>query len=124
MTAEHTMVEEFRRLHDEGPIQPTAETILAGRTFTILVPEDRRNTLNESYTFRVRDRVWVDCVTSSGRSVYVGRIDDYTGQVELTRRSMWTSKTAPFQLLNRTLARIWGEDYSALERFGFRVVSR
>lgn len=122
MNAEHAMVERFHRLHDRGePTRPTADSILAGRAFRVLVPEDRRTTLAEEYTFRVRDRVWVDCVSRNGRAFYIGRINDFTGQVGLTRQSAWTEKTPAYRLLNRVLARVWGGDYDALERFGFRV---
>ena len=136
MTA--TEVYEFIAQHDRGTAElngevetietirrASADGIIGGVPFTIHVPEKYRSGLKESYTFRVDFTrlfprgLWVKCITTDGTEVYVGRLNDWTGQVELTGASQWKATTPALRLLNRVLARVWTGDYAAFEQFGF-----
>jgi hypothetical protein len=57
--------------------------------------------------------------------LYVGKLDDFTGQVELTEHSHRLMRDAAgeriLKLLNHLLARIWCDDHEAYERHGIKV---
>lgn len=138
MTA--TEIHEFIALHDRGtvelngeiielvPARPDADSIVGGVPFTITVPEQYRGALKAEYTFRVDFTrllprgLWVKCLHADGSApTYVGRLDDFTGQVQLTQASAWKETTPALRLLNRVLARVWSGDYAAFEQFGFAI---
>jgi hypothetical protein len=54
---------------------------------------------------------------------YVGKLNKFTGQVEPTKASTWTTAQTPAHvlLLNRILARVWCDDHQAFEQHGYRV---
>jgi hypothetical protein len=57
--------------------------------------------------------------------LYVGKLDDFTGQVELTEHSHRLMRQGAgeriVKLLNHLLARIWCDDHEAYERHGIKV---
>jgi hypothetical protein len=57
--------------------------------------------------------------------LYVGKLDDFTGQVELTEHSHRLMREEAgeriLKLLNHVLARIWCDDHEAYERHGIKV---
>lgn len=52
---------------------------------------------------------------------YLGKLDDYTGQVKVTARSAFDQDSFPVRLLNRVLARVWGDDHAAYEQHGYKT---
>jgi hypothetical protein len=69
---------------------------------------------------------WLVKMVAWAGLLYVGKLDDFTGQVELTERShhlMCEGAGARIRkLLNHLLARIWCDDYEAYERHGIKVI--
>ena len=103
--------------------------VLAGKaTFTIQTPEGTH------YTFRVDRKkasgsypvaYFVSQLTGSDNEsdyTYLGKLDPYTGQVIATRATNGREKSYAFALLNRVLARVWGDDHAAFEQFGFKLL--
>lgn len=112
------------------------EFILAGQaTFTIEIPPQHQAVCGDKthYTFRVdyveaSDRwaeAWFVKMLAGPNNeedyVYVGKLNDHTGQVNATAKSTIRSDSAAYKLLNRTLARIWCDDHNAYEQHGFQV---
>lgn len=126
-------VRTFQAMHDANPEsvelpRVTREFILAGDAiFTVETPE------LQHYTYRVEyqpagerfPQAWfVKILTGPDNGsdyTYLGKLDDFTGQVKTTAKSSMTADAFPVRLLNRILARIWGDDHDAFERFGYRV---
>lgn len=106
----------------------TKDFILAGNaTFTIDTPDQGHR------TYRVRHKAaegrwkecwFVDLLTGSDNESdysYVGKLDDFTGQVISTAKSKLPADAYPVKLLNRVLARVWADDHQAFESKGFKL---
>jgi hypothetical protein len=52
---------------------------------------------------------------------YLGKLDAFTGQVNVTAKSKFAADSYPIRLLNRILARVWCDDHAAYERHGYRT---
>lgn len=52
---------------------------------------------------------------------YLGKLDPFTGETRTTLKSKALEGSYPHRLLNRVLARIWGDDHEAYERHGFKT---
>lgn len=103
--------------------------VLAGAAiFTIETPEGKH------YTFRVdktdpTDRfpnpAWfVKLLTGPDNEsdyTYLGKLDDFSGQVSTTAKSKSFDGTYVLRLLNRVLARVWTGDHKAYIDHGFRT---
>lgn len=112
------------------------EFILAGQAlFTLEVPEDYAvaRKIKPHYTFLVEkvdangthDDTWFVKLLHGPQNtrdfVYVGMLQPFTGQVDLTRASKLTSHSLVFKLLNRSLFRIWNNEPDYVEQFGFKL---
>ena len=68
---------------------------------------------------------WLVKMIAWAGTLYVGKLDDFTGQVDLTERSDPVMRDHSGQrvlkLLNHLLARIWCDDHEAYERHGIKV---
>ena len=68
---------------------------------------------------------WLVKMIAWAGTLYVGKLDDFTGQVDLTERSdpimRDHSGQRVLKLLNHLLARIWCDDHEAYEQHGFKV---
>ncbi|MDE2095757.1 MAG: hypothetical protein KGL39_00750 [Patescibacteria group bacterium] len=53
--------------------------------------------------------------------IYLGKLDTFTGQVIVTAKSERQKETFPFRLLNRILARVWADDHTAYEQYGYQT---
>lgn len=106
----------------------TKDFILAGNaTFTIDTPDAGHR------TYRVRHKpaegrwkeCWfVDLLTGSDNETsysYIGKLDDFTGQLVLTAKSKMDATSFAVRLLNRVLARVWADDHQAFESKGFKL---
>lgn len=51
--------------------------------------------------------------------VYLGRLDTFTGQLQLTRKSALPATAFRVRLLNKVLARVWADDHTAYEQHGY-----
>ena len=60
-------------------------------------------------------------LVSGGRPIYLGKLNEFTGQVDRTPKSAFPAHSYRFRLLNRVLCRIWGGESDVLERCGFTV---
>lgn len=107
------------------------EFVTAGNaTFTVECPA---NSPKPHYTFKVRlkeadgkypEAYFVSMLTGSDNESdysYVGKLDTFTGQVALTKASKLTPESYAFRLLNRILARIWGDDHAAYQQHGYKT---
>lgn len=126
-------VRRFNELHDANPDpvtlpRVTREFVLAGDAiFTVETPD------HQHYTYRVEyqpagerwPQAWfVKILTGPDNGSdysYLGKLDDFTGQMKTTAKSAMPADAFPVRLLNRILARIWGNDHAAFEQFGYRV---
>jgi hypothetical protein len=72
-----------------------------------------------------RRRTWLVKLVSSAGLAYLGKLDDFTGQVELTDKSDPLTGDPQgaqlLKLLNHLLVRIWCDDHEAYEQHGFKV---
>lgn len=101
--------------------------ILAGdATFTIETPSTH-------YTYRVRkveagDR-WPEAhfvsilvgPDNTDDYAYLGKLDPFTGQMVITRKSCRPADAIEVRLLNRILARVWSDDHTAYEQHGYKT---
>lgn len=117
----------------------TPEWLLAGDAiFTISCPADWADRLGakERYTFRVQrvdpkegsryvTPAWfVKLLTGPENTSdysYLGKLDDFSGQVRTTAKSCAAADSTVVKLLNRVLLRAWGGDHAAYEARGFSV---
>lgn len=112
------------------------EWLLAGdATFTIEVPAAlvEHHDYRPHYTYRVQrvpakgdypESIFVKLLTGPDNTssfTYLGKLDEFTGQVRTTAKSAKLDGTTPHKLLNRILARVWGGDHDAYESHGFRT---
>lgn len=109
--------------------------VLAGEAvFTVEVPDAHRPDGKEPhYTYRVQcvpasdrwpEAHFVSVLTgpdNTSNYTYAGKLDTHTGQVQLTAKSAFPADSYRLRLLNRVLARLWGDDAAALERHGFII---
>ncbi len=58
----------------------------------------------------------------AGRWRYLGKLDDFAGQVRATAKSCRAQDSFELRLLNRVLARVWGDDHAAFESHGYKLV--
>ena len=121
------------QIHDDGTAikhRVGQDFVLAGKaTFTVSCPD------GQHYTYRVTrkeasngypEAFFVSLMTGTENDndssyTYLGKLDPFTGQVEATKATNGRDKTYAFRLLNRVLARVWGDDHAAFEQFGFQV---
>jgi len=112
------------------------EFILAGDArFTIQEPNGAH------HTFRVRykepsprpsggnwpEKWFVSFLSGSNNDddssyTYLGELDDFTGQAHTTKASAHLDGCYKIRLLNRVLARVWGDDHQAFESKGYNLV--
>jgi hypothetical protein len=52
---------------------------------------------------------------------YLGKLDDYTGQVRTTAKSENYRDSRTLKLLNRVLARVWCDDHAAFTQHGYQL---
>jgi hypothetical protein len=106
------------------------EFILAGDArFTIEKPDGSHRTYRVKYreaNGNFKETWFVSLLTGSdndadGSYTYIGVLDDFTGQVRVTKASPYPLNDGPVFLLNRVLARIWADDHETVERAGYRV---
>ena len=68
---------------------------------------------------------WLVKMVAWAGLLYVGKLDDFTGQVELTEHSHRLMREGAgeriLKLLNHLLARVWCDDHEAYERHGIKV---
>lgn len=105
--------------------------VLAGTaTFTVQKPDGSHVTykvekLPVTETFRRETYVVSMMIGSDNETdyLYIGVLSEHLGQVCITRRSPHSIKQdARFRLLNRVLARVWGDDHKAYEQHGYRTI--
>ena len=110
----------------------TATYILGGLAeFAILTPNGGRfdfQVERVERTIKFPETWFVHVVTSYGPT-YLGKLDDFTGQVSLTAKSdqqgvppAWRDRT--IRILNHVLVRIWCDDHDAYKRHGYKVLCR
>ncbi len=100
----------------------TSEFILSGSaSFSIETP-------HAHYVFHVQHvergywpEGWFVLMWNGKQWQYLGKLDDFTGQVRTTARSKADKDSYVMRLLNKTLARIWCGDHEAYEQFGYRT---
>lgn len=115
----------------------TKQFVTAGdATFTIEVPASLQaapHNYAAHYTYRVQrveaterwPAAWFAKVLTGPDNeadfTYLGKLDDFTGQTRTTAKSARWADTKQLKLLNRVLARVWGDDHAAYEAAGFRT---
>ncbi len=52
---------------------------------------------------------------------YLGKLDEHTSQTRTTAKSCAAQDSFAVRLLNRVLARVWGDDHAAYERHGYKT---
>lgn len=105
--------------------------ILAGdATFTVQLPASAEQ---PHYTYRVQkveasdrwpESYFVKILTGPENTSdysYLGKLDDFTGQLILTNKSKLSADSFPVRLFNRIMARIWCEDHAAYEQHGYKT---
>ena len=103
-----------------------------GAVFTIACPAEAAKAHAPFYTYRVEhvaatDRwpeayfVRVQRSPSDKQFVYLGKLNTYTGQVELTSASAFPAHSFRLRLVNRVLARLWSNDLTAITHHGYSV---
>ena len=106
----------------------TRDFILAGdATFTVETPAGDHRTYRVQHQER-SDR-WAACwfvklltgPDNTSDYSYLGKLDEFTGQMRLTAKSKLGADAFAVKLLNRVLARIWADDHDAYQRHGFKV---
>ena len=102
--------------------------ILAGdATFTIECPDATHHTFRVQHVEkndRWPESFFVKMLTGPDNEnsySYLGKLNDFTGQVVLTAKSKLTADSFTYRLLNRILARIWGDDAASFEQHGYKV---
>src|ERR1700684_1457266 len=105
---------------------PTAEKLSAGSFLTITEPNGVSHVFRFDRT-KPSDRyptpsTFCKSNTGNGTWPYLGRLDEFTGQVVATKATTdeWKNSFA-FRLLNKTLARVWGNDRQAYEVHGYKA---
>lgn len=107
------------------------EFVLAGAaTFTVECPDGTHHTYHVARspaTDRWAESYFAKVLTGPDNSdygdfTYLGKLDDFTGQVRTTKASMHLADSYATKLLNRILARVWGDDHEAYERHGYRTM--
>lgn len=101
--------------------------VLAGNaTFTIETPTQHRTYRVERVeaSARWKEAFFVKLLTGPNNETdwtYLGKLDDFTGQLQLTAKSKLTADAFPVKLFNRVMARVWSEDHAAYEQHGFKT---
>lgn len=106
----------------------TKRFILAGDAiFTIACPDGTHHTYRVQHV-EANDRypaAWfVKLFTGSDNSdsrayTYLGKLNDFTGQITLSAKSCRSADHVSVRLLNRVLARVWADDHAAYEQHGY-----
>lgn len=103
------------------------EFVIAGNaTFTIETPEGHR-TYKVEYveaSERWKESWFVKLLVGPDNGsdyAYVGKLNDFTGQIMLTSKSRLTADAYPIRLFNRVVARIWANDHNAYEQHGYHT---
>lgn len=99
---------------------------LAGdATFTVSKPDGTHRTYRIQHVpanGRWKPAYFVHLLTGPDNTndyTYVGVLDDFAGHVQVTRKSPYLQDSGPVKLLNRILARIWGDDHDAYQQHGY-----
>lgn len=113
----------------------TKEFVLGGKAiFSISLPSHFAEKYQPHYTFKVSLRenddgsangpYFVSVLTGPDNwfnYTYIGILDEKTGKVRTTLKSMWNMDTFGLKLLNRVLNRIWANDTDPIIESGFDV---
>lgn len=111
------------------------EFVLAGDAiFSVELPEEAPVDLEIThYTYRVQyveangrfpATYFVKLLTgpdNNSNYTYLGKLDEFTGQVQTTAKSCRKQDAYEVRLLNRILARVWCGDHDAYESKGYHV---
>jgi hypothetical protein len=102
--------------------------ILAGDAiFTIELPGSGHHTFRVQYVEandRWQEAWFVKALIGPDNTcsyAYLGKLNEFTGQVTTTARSCWPQDAFPVRLLNRILARVWSDDHAAYEQHGYKT---
>jgi hypothetical protein len=100
-------------------------------TFTVELPAPRDG--RSHYTFKVEkveasDR-WPEAyfvkllvgADNENDFAYLGKLDPHTSETRTTGRSCRPADAFEVRLLNRIMARVWGDDHAAYEQHGYRT---
>lgn len=106
----------------------TKQFILAGDAiFTIQCPDGTHHTYRVQHV-PANDRypaAWfVKLFTGSDNEnpkayTYLGKLNDFTGQITLSAKSCRNADHISVRLLNRVLARVWADDHAAYQQHGY-----
>lgn len=107
----------------------TRPFVLAGSAiFTIEVPGDRHYTFlvdKVDPTDKFPNPAWFAKLLTGPDNTsdytYLGKLDDFSGQLIMTSKSKLPADSFPVRLLNRILARVWCGDHDAYMRHGYRT---
>ncbi len=105
--------------------------------FTVEIPEDHRpEGKQQHYTFKIvkaepneryPNPAWFAKVfvgpdnTNDDHYLYLGKLNDHLGRVELTKKSALPRDSYRLRLLNKILNCVWMDDHHAFEHFGFQL---
>ncbi len=100
--------------------------ILAGQaTFTVNTPDKGHRTFRVEKveaTAKWPEAWFVKTLVGPDNTedfAYLGKLDPFTGQVATTFKSASFADSFRLKLLNRILARVWGDDQKAFEQHGY-----
>lgn len=104
------------------------EFVTAGdAVFTVECPDGTHHTYrveHVSATDRWAESWFVKLLTGPDNTsdyTYMGKLDPHTFQVSTTAKSKHYDGTFPLRLLNRVLARVYGDDHAAYEAQGYKT---
>lgn len=103
----------------------TSKFVLAGDAiFTIETP-DKHHTYRVEHspaTERWAESWFVKLLTGNDNDyTYIGKLDDFTGQLKLTAKSKLPADAFPIRLFNRVMARVWADDHDSYEQHGYKT---
>jgi hypothetical protein len=109
--------------------------LLAGNaTFTVKLPETRREGLNPHYTYKLQrsegnakfpPTMFVKLLTGPNNEddfTYLGKMNEATGRVVTTHASSMDDSAFPVKLVNRVLSRVMAGDVQPIIDAGFDVM--
>jgi hypothetical protein len=106
----------------------TKEMVLAGRcTVTINTPDMGHRTYKITHKDaegRFPEAWFVKLLTGPDNTssfTYMGKLDDFTGQLILTGKSKYAEDSYVVKLFNKVMARVWCDDHQAFESKGFTL---
>lgn len=101
--------------------------VLAGdAVFTIETPDSHRTykVSRVEASERWKEAYFVKMLTGADNNedyTYVGKLDDFSGQVSPTARSKFKTDDFAVRLFNRVMARVWSDDHEAYTQHGFKT---